>query len=75
MSLCLISYALHHGHVSGSEYNSRLWHQKEIIGQLHVTVVLPPGKGSLISIGNEDGRDQEPIWTLWSKEKSLLCQK
>jgi hypothetical protein len=43
----------------------------KVNGKLHVPAVLFPWKDPLILIGWEDRWNPEPVWTLWSREKSL----
>jgi hypothetical protein len=40
-------------------------------GQLHAPAALPPVKEPQIPIGQETGWDPEPVWMLWSKERTL----
>jgi hypothetical protein len=37
----------------------------------HAPATLPPGKEPPVSIGYEVGWTPEPVWTLWSRDKSL----
>jgi hypothetical protein len=39
-------------------------------GQLHAQAALPPGEEPPVTIGQEAGWAQEPVWTLWRREKS-----
>jgi hypothetical protein len=41
----------------------------ELSGQLHAPVALPPGKQPPVRTESEVG--SEPVWTLWSGQKSL----
>jgi hypothetical protein len=43
----------------------------EVSGQLYSPAALPLRKEAPVTIGEEDGWASEPVWTLWSKEKSL----
>jgi hypothetical protein len=43
----------------------------EVGGQLHASVALLPGKQPHVPIGQVTGWAPEPVWTLWSKDKSL----
>jgi hypothetical protein len=43
--------------------------------QLHVPVALLPGLKLPLLIGEETGKDPEPVWTLWSREKSLAPRR
>jgi hypothetical protein len=43
----------------------------EASGQLHVPAALTPEKELAVPIGYEAGWTPEPVWTLWSAEKSL----
>jgi hypothetical protein len=41
-------------------------------GQLHALGALHPGKQPIVPTEQEAEWAPEPVWTLWSKEKSLL---
>jgi hypothetical protein len=43
----------------------------EVSGQLHTPAALLLGKEHPVPIGYEAGCAPEPVWTLWSREKSL----
>jgi hypothetical protein len=43
----------------------------EVNGQLYTPASLSPRKESLVPIGYEAEWAPEPVWTLWSREKSL----
>jgi hypothetical protein len=43
----------------------------EVSGQLHTPAALPPEEELPAPIGYEAGWAPEPVWTLWSGEKSL----
>jgi hypothetical protein len=43
----------------------------EASGQLHAHAALPPRKESRVPSGQEAGWAPDPVWTLWSREKSL----
>jgi hypothetical protein len=42
-----------------------------VSGQLDVTAVLPPGKEPPVRIVKKAGWAPEPVWSAWSREKSL----
>jgi hypothetical protein len=44
----------------------------ELSDQLDAPATLSPGKGSPVLVGLEARWVPEPVWTLWSKEKSLV---
>jgi hypothetical protein len=41
-----------------------------VSGQLHASIALPPGKKPLVPTRWEAGWAIEPVWMLWSREKS-----
>jgi hypothetical protein len=43
----------------------------EVSCQLHAPTTLPQGKESPVPIGQEAEWAPEPVWTLWSREKSF----
>jgi hypothetical protein len=43
----------------------------EVSGQLHAPDALLPGKEPLVATGKEVESTPEPVWTLWSREKSF----
>jgi hypothetical protein len=49
---------------------SWLQHYMETIWQFHVTAALVPGKEHPVPTWQQPGRDPQPVWTLWSREKS-----
>jgi hypothetical protein len=42
-----------------------------VSGQLYAPAALPPGEEPPVPIGYEAGWAPEPVWTLWSREKSI----
>jgi hypothetical protein len=44
----------------------------EVSGQLHDTAASPPGKEPPVPIVLGAGWAPKPVWTLWSKEKTLV---
>jgi hypothetical protein len=45
--------------------------EMEVSRQLHAPATLQPGKEPPVSIEQNAWWAPEPVWTLWSKEKSL----
>jgi hypothetical protein len=45
-------------------------HYLEVSGQLHALAALPPEKEPQVPIGQEDGWNSEPVWTIWRSENS-----
>jgi hypothetical protein len=43
----------------------------EVTGQLHAPATILPGKESQVPIVQEAEWAQDPVWTLWKREKSL----
>jgi hypothetical protein len=45
----------------------------EVSGQLHASVALPPEEAAMVPFVYGAGWAPEPVWPLWSKEKSNAC--
>jgi hypothetical protein len=45
------------------------------LGQIHGPAALLLRVGPAFPVGYQNGWAPEPVWTLWRREKSLLCQK
>jgi hypothetical protein len=43
----------------------------EVTGQLHASAALPTGKNPRYLLDKRLSGPPEPVWTLWSTEKSL----
>jgi hypothetical protein len=47
----------------------------EVSGQPHGPATLPPGKESVVSIGDADKCGPEPVWTLWRWQIFSPCRE
>jgi hypothetical protein len=72
LSLCFNWAPRHEGVLGEWRYTPLILRPRyymEVSGQLHAPAALPPGKNSLVPIGQEAGWAPEPFWTRWWREK------
>jgi hypothetical protein len=74
LSLCLIKQHAMKTSVRVEINLHHSWprHWMEVIGQLHAPAAVPQGKLRAVPIGQEAGWATEPVWTLWSRETSVV---
>jgi hypothetical protein len=61
-----------YGGVEVEIQDSSFGHQMEVSGHFHAPAASPPGKEPPVSIGYQAWRAPEAVWTLWSRENTLV---